>query len=101
MSGKYQRHVPPVVKTKNKVKAEVLVGVEMHSIVDIDEVDSLIGIEYKLMLIWFDPRLTFRNLRDRSHLNQISRRTVEAIWYPRVVFFSTQSKGVSEVIANT
>ncbi len=94
VNTKYQRHLPPFTKGK---KVLVDLHVEVQSILNIMEVDSLIQLQYKLKLKWRDSRLTFRNLRENAYMNSLGHRDVHRIWLPRVVVLSTPKKAISEV----
>lgn len=68
------------------------------NILDIAEVDSLLELQFNLVLSWRDQRLGFRNLKDSDYLNTVSYEEALSIWYPKVVFFNTKEKNVAKVM---
>ena len=66
---------------------------------DISEVDSEIGVQYRLIMSWTDPRLTFWNLKAESYLNTVSNRDAEKVWYPKLQFYNTKEKEETKVRA--
>ena len=73
-------------------KANVVLGVEVLNILNIDEVSSLIQLQYKLTLTWRDPRLHFIDLKEHTHQNVLSPEEAKSIWYPRLVMVNTIDK---------
>ena len=59
--------------------------------------DSLLELQFNLILYWRDQRLWFRNLKDSEYLNTVTHKEAESIWYPKVVFFNTKEKVVAKV----
>ncbi len=67
----------------------------VKSILDIEEVDGTIGIQFELGLRWFDSRLTFYNLKKNRDLNTLTSDERHQIWIPQVVFDNTKDKAES------
>ena len=64
---------------------------------DIVEVDSLLELQFDLVLYWRDQRLKFRNLKNSTYLNTVSHKEATSIWYPKIEFFNTKEKDVAKV----
>ena len=62
--------------------------------------DSLLELQFNLVLYWRDQRLMFRNLKNLEYLNTVSYKEALSIWYPKVVFFNTKEKAVAKVLKN-
>ena len=75
--------------------------IDLLNILDIAEVDSLLELQFNLVLSWRDQRLGFRNLKDSDYLNTVSYEEALSIWYPKVVFFNTKEKNVAKVMKST
>ena len=73
--------------------------VDIWNILNVAEVDSLLEIQFKLVLLWRDSRLMFRNLKDSLHLNTAGETNEprKDIWYPRIVFYNTKNRDESKV----
>ena len=74
--------------------------VDIWNILNVAEVDSLLEIQFKLVLLWKDPRLMFRNLKHSMHLNTAgeTKEPRKDIWYPRIVFYNTKNRDESKVL---
>ena len=94
--------LPQEDNTKVLRKPEVNIRIDIWNILSIAEVDSLLEIQFLIVLIWKDPRLLYRNLKEKSHLNTASetREPRKNIWYPRVVFYNTKNRDESQVLEN-
>ena len=84
---------PPLDSKDNKSnKSKVVLGVEIFNILHINEVSSLIKLQFKLILTWRDPRLHFIDLKEHTHQNVISEKQVKQIWHPVLVLVNTIDK---------
>ena len=72
--------------------------IDLLNILDIAEVDSLLELQFNLILNWRDQRLQFRNLKESDYLNTVSHEEAHSIWYPKLEFFNTKEKLVAEVM---
>ena len=93
---------PPALRhkdTKIPRKPEVNMIIDIWNILGIAEVDSLLEIQFNIVLLWIDPRLTYRNLKAKEYLNTAAetREPRENIWFPRVVFYNTKNRDESQV----
>ena len=61
-------------------------------ILEINEVDSTIEIQFELILEWNDPRVQFSNLKYDSNLNTLSAVEKQLIWVPEIVFDNNHMK---------
>ena len=73
----------------------VKVDVDIWAVLAISEVDELFSVKFKLTMTWQDPRLTFRNLKDDTSLNQVNLIEALNIWYPILVFVNTRKLDLS------
>ena len=62
----------------------------MESILDLNEVKSLMKIQIQLKVTWTDSRLEFRNVEQR--LNTISLDQKGKLWLPSLIFKNTNNK---------
>ena len=66
----YDRNInPPPVG--DKAKTEVLLSIDLLSILQIDEIKSVFYVKYILQAQWFDTRLNFYNLKKKAETNII------------------------------
>ena len=55
-------------------------------------------LQFKLQLSWYDPRVTFLNLKKDSHMNSLTNEDATKVWYPKVTFYNTDEMEETEVI---
>ena len=58
-------------------------------------------LQFKLQLSWYDPRVTFLNLKKDSHMNSLTNEDATKVWYPKVTFYNTEEMEETEVISLT
>ena len=95
ITGKgYIADYEPVTVDENYeiVKVPVNVFVDVLKILLISEITGTFKASFKLYLTWFDPRLKFKNIKDKSNLNKLTKPEKERVWKPVVVFDNTESK---------
>ena len=84
-------------ESDNKDKAIVTVHVNISKVLDILEDSEIFSVQFDLLIVWEDPRLTYRNLKEESFMNIVSTSEGESIWYPVLVFKNTRDKDESLV----
>lgn len=89
----------PAPPSKGQLLADINISVDIVSVLDLIEVDSVMTVIFKLTLRWRDSRVTFRNLKDKSFLNMVGRDDASKIWYPRVIFYNTRNMEETQVFA--
>ena len=97
IASSYLAKDPPPILYKSSEKSEVRVNVFLLKILDIDEVQSHVELQFNMDLHWRDSRLRFNNLKNETHLNTVSEVDAKKLWYPRVVFHNTKNKVESQV----
>ena len=96
----YLENYPAPTQDQHKIssnKSKVVLKINLLNILDIAEVDSLLELQFDLVLYWRDQRLKFRNLKNSSYLNSVSHKEAISIWYPKIEFFNTKEKDVAKV----
>ena len=93
ISNSYLKDVPPISLFENdgklipgKVKLNISLTVE--SILDVDEVKSLMKLKIKLNVTWEDSRLTYIKMHPKQ-LNSITLSQKKSLWLPSLVFDNT------------
>ena len=79
---------PPTVKGN---KVFVNVSINLLDVLEIDEVAMLFKTKYKLFIQWFDPRITFYNLKVNAELNTLLPDEMSSIWIPSITFYNTET----------
>ena len=89
----YNKRVPPISSGKRSlVKVPVSVSIILLKVVDIEEEDLSIELQFEIILEWIENRATFKNLKNDSTLNALSDEEMRNLWLPRVVYANTDQK---------
>ena len=82
----YNRNVPPVpVDNKANGVVNVSVSIDILKLVDIDEEDFTIEIQFSILLQWVEDRATYQNLKMRWSLNALTQEDIQLLWLPKVI----------------
>ena len=65
----YNKEIPPVESNK---PVNISISLDILKLVDIDEPDYSIEIQFKITLNWNEKRATYHNLKTRNSLNALS-----------------------------
>ena len=87
--------VPPI-ETKDPVN--VSVSIDVLKLVDIDEEDYSIEIQFEITLKWIENRATYHNLKVKDSLNALSKENFEKLWLPEVIYENTDQKKVQDLV---
>ena len=85
----YNKLIPPLISSK---PVEVSVSIDLLKLVDIDEVDYSIEIQFGITLKWKENRAIYQNLKKRDSLNALSQNDIQMLWLPEVVYENTDQK---------
>ena len=85
----YNMEVPPI-ETKDPVNVNV--SIDILKLVDINEVDYSIEIQFEISMKWKENRATYHNLKEKDSLNALQARDFEKLWLPEVIFENTDQK---------
>ena len=60
--------------------------------VEIDERDSSIDLQFEIILEWRDPRITYNNLKKDIFYNALTEDEMNRIWLPVLIYVNTDQK---------
>ena len=66
-------------------------------VVEIEEVDHSIHLQFQISLKWKEPRATYQNLKKGTTLNALTVSDKNNIWLPLVVYENTDQKEVTRL----
>jgi hypothetical protein len=72
------------------------ISVTVHEIMHIHEVDEAFITKVSIQREWFDRRLTYRNLKEKQHLNMLSSEDHFSIWGPSLVYHNIAHNGKAQ-----
>ncbi len=73
----------------------VNVSVDLLAVLRVDEVKSVLSLQFGLGLDWVDTRLTFANLKESEDLNVFGVTESGVVWHPIVTFANTADRSAS------
>ena len=85
----YNKKVPPINVREN---VNFSVSIKLLRLVDINEADYSIEIQFEISLLWKDNRATFHNLKLSDSLNALTQEDIEQLWLPKVIYENTDQK---------
>ena len=65
----------------------------IYDILDVKELEMEYTVFMKIKLIWYDPRITFRNLKEKKDANRLGIKDIEKIWSPKLLFIDSDQVG--------
>ena len=71
---------------------DVAVSIDLLKLVDIDEEDYSIEIQFEIKMNWKENRATYQNLKRRDSLNALPEKDFRMLWLPRVIYENTDQK---------
>ena len=74
--------------------ATVSLYMHIYDILEVKELDMEYAIFMRIELIWYDPRITFRNLKDDTDANRLGIKDIQKIWSPKLLFLDSDQVGV-------
>ena len=88
----YNKNVPPVVSKENGTKVLIGVSIDLLKLVDIQEEDHAIEIQFSITLKWKENRAIYHNLKKEKTLNALTNNDIERLWLPELIYENTDQK---------
>ena len=97
----YNKNVPPIGKRgaadDSAAPVRVQISITLMKVVEIEEVDHSIHLQFQISLQWKEPRATYQNLKKDTTLNALSTSDKNDIWLPLVVYDNTDQKEITRL----
>ena len=90
LKGGYNKKAPPIDSSDPNV--DVSVSIDLLRLVDINEEDYSIEIQFEITLVWKEKRATYQNLNEHDSLNALSEKDIDTLWLPKVIYENTDQK---------
>ena len=99
----YKKIVPPFDRNTAGTIIPVSVGVSLRllTLMNIDENQNTIDLQFEIILNWQDYRISYSNLKNESFLNALTNENIESIWLPLVVYENTNQKETTRLGSTT
>ena len=93
LDREYNKNVPPIsVNNGTKKKVNVFVSIDLSKVVDINEEDYSIEMQFSITLKWIENRATYQNLKKDQSLNALTEKDIKQLWLPKVIYKNTDQK---------
>ena len=92
--GDYNKNIPPIGKTAKGVAipANVSISITLMKVVEIEEIDHSIHLQFEINMQWRENRVKYQNLKIKTSLNALTKNDIEMLWLPLIVFANTDQK---------
>ena len=71
--------------------AKVKISMAVMDVLGISEVNLEYVLKFRFLMVWYDYRLKYHNLKQEQSLNSLSRAEIDKLWIPYVVFSNTEN----------
>ena len=88
----YLKYIQPPPLNESETQMPLEANVTIESILDLDEVNSLMKLQLKMDISWIDPRLEFVNLKEDANMNLLNLEQKRNLWLPEMIFDNNQDK---------
>ena len=90
----YNKNIPPIGSAKDgsAIPANVSISITLMKVVEIEEVDHSIHLQFQISLQWKENRVTYKNLKDKTSLNALTDHDISKLWLPLVIYSNTDQK---------
>ena len=93
LEKEYNKNVPPITLDNGiKKLVNVFVSIDLSKVVDIDEVDYSVEMQFSITLKWIENRATYQNLKEDRSLNALTQEDIQQLWLPELVYENTDQK---------
>ena len=97
----YNKNVPPFsfdfLPNKTILPVTVNVSLRLLKVVDIDEVDNSIELQFEIILEWTDDRISYNNLKKDTYMNALTNQAIDQVWLPVVEYENTNQRETSRL----
>ena len=102
LEGGYNMNIPPIARGKHgeKIAVNVSTSIDVFKLVDIDEEDYSIHIQFQITMEWRENRATYQNLKFDNSLNALIQLDIEQLWLPKVIYENTDQKDTTRLGSN-
>ena len=94
LEGDYNKNIPPIGRTVDgsSVPAQVTISLTLMKVVEIEEREHSIHLQFEIDLRWRENRVKYQNLKDKTTLNAFSNSDILMLWLPLIIYDNTDQK---------
>ena len=90
----YNKNIPPIksVYDGRVIPAHVSISINLMKVVEIEETDHSIQLQFEISMQWRENRVKYQNLKKKSSLNVLTKADIGQLWLPLVIYENTDQK---------
>ena len=90
----YKKNIPPIGQANDgsAIPASVKISITLMKVVEIEEIDHSIHLQFQISLKWKENRVQYLNLKKEASLNTLSDDDIKQLWLPLIVYGNTDQK---------
>ena len=90
----YNENIPPIGRTAKGVAipASVSISITLMKVVEIEETDHSIHLQFEINMQWRENRVKYQNLKIKTSLNALTKNDIKMLWLPLIVYANTDQK---------
>ena len=94
LKASYNKEIPPITKDVGgkALPADVSISITLMKVVEIEEVDHSIHLQFQISMMWRENRVQYHNLKEKTSLNALTRYDIEQLWLPLIIYDNTDQK---------
>ena len=95
----YKKDIPLISTAKggNAIPVNVSISITLMKVVEIEETDHSIHLQFQISLSWKENRVVYHNLKRQTSLNALTADDIKKIWLPLIVYDNTDQKEVTRL----
>ena len=102
----YNRKVPPITSVSSTWRSEaddrvvpvpVNISITLMKVVEIEETDHSIHLQFQISLQWRENRVKYLNLKKDTSLNALTDGEIKELWLPLILYDNTDQKEVTRL----
>ena len=99
LENNYNKYIPPIGRGKDgsTIPANVNISITLMKVVEIEETDHSIHLQFQISLQWKENRVRYQNLKEETSLNALTDDDIKTIWLPLIVYDNTDQKEVTRL----
>ena len=94
LENNYNKNIPPIGQTVDgsSFPAEVSISITLMKVVEIEERDHSIHLQFEINLQWRENRVKYQNLKGKTSLNALTKPDISMLWLPLIIYDNTDQK---------
>ena len=99
MEGDYNKNIPPIGRADDgaPIPGNVSISITLMKVVEIQETDHSIHLQFQIRLQWRENRVMYQNLKKDTALNALTDEDIKTLWLPLIIYDNTDQKEVTRL----